>query len=120
MGPGGGMGPGGPLRQGGPMGQGRPMFDRPSGHLAFTPEGEPHPEWLALVKEFPDRFVIGGDQFISSPGLAGSGAGMRFAQSAPVIRQRAQQFLAALPADAARKLGTENARRLYKLPATPH
>lgn len=117
--PGGGRGPGGPLRPGGPMGQGRPMFDQPSAHRAFTPEGEPNPEWLTLVKEFPDRFVIGGDQFIPSPGLSGSGAGLRFAQFAPVIRQRAQQFLAALPTDIARQVGTENARRLYKLPATP-
>lgn len=120
MGPGGGMGPGGPMRQGGPMGQGRPMFDQPLAHLAFTPEGEPHPEWLALVQELPDRFVIGGDQFISSPGLSGSRAGLRFAQFAPVIRQRVQQFLAALPPDVARKLGTENARRLYQLQATPN
>lgn len=115
MAPGGpGMGPGGPMSPGGPMGQPRPMS-----HMAFSPQGTPNPEWLAVVTQFADRFVLGGDQFVLSPGLSGSGAGTMFAQFAPVIRQRAQGFLAALPPDVARKVGTENAERLYKVKIAP-
>ena len=119
MGPGGSTGRGGPPGPGGPMGQGQQMFARSLAHVAFTPQGQPNPEWLELVKDFSDRFVLGGDQFIASPNLKGSGAGTMFAQFAPTIRRRAQEFLAALPSDVAKKLGTENAARLYKLNPTP-
>ena len=101
------------------MGQPQPMPGRSQAHIAFTPQRQPNPEWLELVKEFPDRFVLGGDQFIASPILTGSGAGTMFSQFAPVIRQRAQQFLAALPIDVAKKVGTGNAERLYKLNRHP-
>jgi hypothetical protein len=82
---------------------------------AFTPDGVVRREWLTLFREFPDRFVMGGDQFIASPSVPGAGPGMTFAQRAPMMRQRSRAFLAALPPDLAKKIGSENAIRLYKL-----
>jgi predicted TIM-barrel fold metal-dependent hydrolase len=73
------------------------------------------PEWLHLFRDFPDRFVIGTDQFIASPTLRGAGPGLTFAQFASRGRQRARAFLDALPPDLARRIGYENALRLYKL-----
>ena len=79
------------------------------------PDGAVKPEWLSVFQEFPDRFVIGGDQFFVSPSVRGGGPAMSFAQRAPMARQRTRAFLAALPPDLARKIATENAIRLYKL-----
>jgi hypothetical protein len=81
----------------------------------LLPDGRLRPDWYDLFQEFPDRFVIGADTFTVSPSVRGSGPGISFAQRAPMIRQRTRAFLAALPPDLARKIGTENARRLYKL-----
>lgn len=86
----------------------------PQNHL-LTPGGAPRPEWLALLQEFPTRFVIGGDQFLASPAHRGSGPGLTFAQRAASIRQRTRAFLAALPSGLARQIAVENAVRLYKL-----
>jgi hypothetical protein len=73
------------------------------------------PGWLALVVDFPDRFVLGGDQFIASPAIGGQGPGLTFAQRSPAQRDMARSFLEALPAGVARKLALENAQRLYGL-----
>jgi predicted TIM-barrel fold metal-dependent hydrolase len=75
---------------------------------------EVKPEWVKLLSDFSDRFVIGGDQFFASPGLVGSGPGLRFAQVAAINRNRSIRFLASIQADLARKIGYENAMRLYK------
>jgi hypothetical protein len=81
----------------------------------LLPDGALRPEWLGLFREFSDRFVIGADTFIVSPSVRGGGPGVIFAQRAPMIRQRTRAFLAALPGDLARKIGAENAIRLYRL-----
>ena len=81
----------------------------------FGFDGIVRPEWLALFQEFSDRFVLGGDQFIASPSVRGAGPGISFSQRAPMMRQRSRAFLGALPPDLARKIGYENAIRLYKL-----
>lgn len=80
----------------------------------LTPNGEVKPEWLRLLNEFPERFVIGGDQFFVSA-AAGQGPGAVFAQRSGTIRQRTNMFLTALPEHLARRIGYENATRLYKL-----
>jgi len=72
-------------------------------------------EWLRLLQEFPDRFVIGNDQFIANPALSGPGPGLRFAQWAASSRELTQGLLKQLPADLSRRIGTENAVRLYRL-----
>jgi hypothetical protein len=92
------------------MGPGRAPQNHP-----MTRAGEIRPEWLGLLREFPDRFVIGGDQFIASPSVRAAGPGMLFSRRAPMIRERTREFLTALPADLAGKIARENAARLYKL-----
>lgn len=81
----------------------------------LTKTKEIRPDWLRLLRDFPDRFVLGGDQFIASPAIQGGGPGMVFAQRAPLVRERTAAFLAALPADLAGRIAYENAIRLYKL-----
>lgn len=80
----------------------------------LDPTGQVKPEWLQLLNDFPDRFVIGGDQFFASA-AAGQGPGSVFAQRAGPMRQRINMFLAALPEALARKIASENATRLYQL-----
>lgn len=70
------------------------------------------PEWRQLFSDFPDRFVIGGDQFIFSPGPGGMPG---FAQRAPVVRKNTRALLEQLPPELAQKIGMENAIRLYRL-----
>jgi len=60
------------------------------------------PVWLAMLRAFPDRFVVGSDQFF------GEGS-ERLA--------RAREFVDALPPDLAQRVGRENALALYRLPA---
>ncbi len=81
----------------------------------LTRAGEIKPEWLRLFQDFPDRFVIGGDQFFVSPSVQRTGPGVLFSQRAPRMRERTSVFLGALPPDLARRIGYENAIRLYKL-----
>ena len=81
----------------------------------LTAEKEIKPEWLRLLQDFPDRFVIGGDQFLVSPSVQGGGPGVMFSQRAPIVREQSRAFLAALPAELSRKIAYENALRLYKL-----
>jgi predicted TIM-barrel fold metal-dependent hydrolase len=77
--------------------------------------GDIKPQWLALFRDFPDRFVIGGDQFFASPQIRGSGPGLEFGQHARRIREGSKTLLSKLPPDLSRKIGCENAVRLYKL-----
>ncbi len=78
-------------------------------------DNEIRPGWLRLLQDFPERFVIGGDQFIVSPSVQGGGPGVEFSKHAPIVRERTRLFLAALPADLSRKIALENAIRLYRL-----
>lgn len=73
------------------------------------------PGWLAVLSEFPDRFVIGGDQFIASAQLREGGPGAVFAEHAAQRRKATKAFLAKLPPELARKIAYENAVRLYRL-----
>ncbi len=64
------------------------------------------PEWLDLVRSFPDRFVIGSDEIYLPPQ----------ANSRKLDRSRSLRiFLNQLPEDLARKVATENAARIYRL-----
>ncbi|MBM3556485.1 MAG: hypothetical protein FJX47_13140 [Alphaproteobacteria bacterium] len=83
----------------------------PANHPLLPDGSAITPRWLALFQDYPDRFVIGADQFFSvsergSPAEA-------FTLMAPLVRARTQAFLRALPPEIARKIGLENARRLY-------
>lgn len=70
----------------------------------FAPDGSIKPSWLALLSAFPDRFVIGSDQFFDED----------TARLAAVRR-----FVDALPADVAPAIARRNAERIYKLDARP-
>lgn len=67
---------------------------------ALDPAGAIRPGWLALLREFPDRFMAGSDQFHDE-------GEKRLA--------RARAFADALPADIAGPVARENALRVYRL-----
>jgi hypothetical protein len=64
-------------------------------------------EWLALIADFPDRFLVGSDEFIGSAGGLTNRPSASFRQTWAMIAQ--------LPPDLARKVGRENALRVYGL-----
>ena len=78
----------------------------------LAPEGL-KPQWMEVSREFPDRFVIGGDQFFAPPGNRGLVS--KFAKAGAAIRKRTNVFLSRLPPDIARKIAYENAIHIYKL-----
>jgi len=55
-----------------------------------------------MLRAFPDRFVVGSDQFYDSP---------------PVRTERARNFVDWLPPDLAPLIAYENVRRIYRLAA---
>ncbi|MBI4182886.1 MAG: amidohydrolase family protein [Proteobacteria bacterium] len=64
-------------------------------------------EWLEMIAAFPDRFVIGTDQFFASPRAP--------RQIGPTRVGETARFLSLLPPELARKVGSENPRRIYKI-----
>ena len=84
-------------------GRGQPT---PSG--AMTPGGMLKEPWLALIRDFPDRFTLGSDQF--HPPF--ESARRTFAEGLDTLRA----LVDGLPPDLAKKVAYENARRIYKLP----
>jgi len=65
----------------------------------FNQYDELRPGWLAMLREFPDRFLIGSDQF--------------FDEEEPELLPLARKFIDALPPDLARQIARENAMRIY-------
>lgn len=70
--------------------------------------GKINPEWLELILEHPDRFMIGSDEFLMPQKRGGRHA------SATSITNTVN-LLSELPSDVAKKVGFENALKLYKL-----
>ena len=64
-------------------------------------------EWLEVIREFPDRFIIGSDHFFISSKMRG--------RIGPPSVEPTHKFFSLLPPDIARKLGIENPKRLFKL-----
>lgn len=62
------------------------------------------PEWKALIVEFPDRFLIGTDQFFVTP---------RSSKKFPPHPGTGRALLDALPPEIARKIGLENPLRVF-------
>jgi len=79
----------------------------------LTREGEIKPGWRRLLADFPDRFVIGGDQFFVDAGASGPPA--LFASRAAPTRERTNLFLSLLPERLAHRIARENVARVYKL-----
>lgn len=68
----------------------------------------PRPDWVELMREFPDRFMVGADEFIRPPGMGGPGGPSGgFVKTWSIIRQ--------LPADLRERVGRDNAARVYRL-----
>lgn len=80
-----------------------------------TPKGAVNDAWIAVLRDFPDRFVIGSDNFIVPTRYTGADAPRIFASRAQIQRDGIRRLLAHLPADLARKIGYENAERIYRL-----
>lgn len=92
----------------------------PNLYMSFklSPEGVPElrplsedersirPEWLALMRDFPERFVIGTDQFYGPHGAR---------QIGPQKTESIRLLMDLLPPDLARQIGIENAVRLFRL-----
>ena len=79
--------------------------DLPAGPNQILDENyEIKDEWLALFREYPDRFVVGTDGFFS--------AKTRHMISAV---DSTWKFLDKLPQDLRDKIGGENAARIYDL-----
>jgi hypothetical protein len=64
-------------------------------------------EWLEVIREFPDRFIIGSDQFYLSPEMHG--------KIGPRSVEPTNRFFSLLPPELATKVGYENPRRIFKL-----
>jgi predicted TIM-barrel fold metal-dependent hydrolase len=69
----------------------------------FLPGGGLKPGWLAMLEAFPDRFVVGSDQFYDDPQM--------------IRTYRARAFVDALPTEIARRIAYENVKYIYRLPA---
>ncbi|MEK7866146.1 MAG: amidohydrolase family protein [Planctomycetota bacterium] len=79
---------------------------RPGETLLNDEKGALQPGWKKLIEEFPDRFLIGSDQFFGSDG---------YAERMPVNYDPTWEVLKQLPADLAKKVGRGNAARVYGL-----
>jgi predicted TIM-barrel fold metal-dependent hydrolase len=79
-----------------------PVDTGKSSPMANGASGGIKPEWLQLFSDFPDRFVIGTDQHYPE-------------SSGPQRWQAAVLLFNQLPAAVRRKIGTENAIRIYHL-----
>ena len=75
-------------------------------NLPLTLDGEIAADWQRLIKDYPDRFLIGSDQ--------------RYFDPCPTCRMPdrvgpSRKWLDLLPPDIARKIALENPRRLFSL-----
>lgn len=74
---------------------------------ALDPSGRVKPQWLALIGEFPDRFMLGSDAFY------GPGGSERGATEEGL--QNLRSLVAQLPPDVARQVARDNAIRIFRL-----
>lgn len=91
---------------------------RPTGPFpgAMVPPGRAiNDEWVSVLRDFPDRFVIGSDNFVVATRYTGPDAPRIFAQRAEIQRRGIRRLLSHLPVDLARRIGYENAERIYRL-----
>jgi hypothetical protein len=78
-------------------------YDRSGTKLTapFSPDGsELRPGWIAMLHEFPQRFMIGSDQFLGEP---------------TEHFESARRLIDALPPDLRSAVARENARRICRL-----
>lgn len=75
------------------------------------------PHWRDLLARHAERFLIGTDSFIVSPTMRGAGPGVTFGERNAPKLMATLHFLTLLPNDVARKIGRDNALRIYRLSA---
>lgn len=73
------------------------------------------PDWLRLLQRHSDRFVMGADAFFLSPTVPSESPLTHLSNGNDGRLNAAARMLSALPPALARKIGTENAVRLYRL-----
>jgi len=71
--------------------------------------GFARPEWIDLIRQFPDRIMMASDTFHTAPSVS-----MR---REPHV-EGPRRWLDQLPPDLASKVAVENAQRVYRLPQT--
>ncbi|MBI4025958.1 MAG: amidohydrolase family protein [Verrucomicrobia bacterium] len=64
-------------------------------------------EWVGLIRDHPDRFMIGADEFVGIPG--------RTTRKGPPCFENTWAIPGQLPAELRDKVGRENAARVYRL-----
>lgn len=75
-------------------------------NMPLKGQGGIAPEWLQLISDYPDRFLIGSDQFHIAP----CSSCRTFNSLTPTLR-----WLELLPPEIARKIALENPRRVFRL-----
>jgi hypothetical protein len=80
----------------------------------LTPKGV-DPAWLKLLQRHSDRFVMGADTFFLTPTVPADSPLRHLGEGNNGRLNAAAKLLSALPPQLARKIGTENAVRLYRL-----
>jgi predicted TIM-barrel fold metal-dependent hydrolase len=79
-----------------------------SGLNQVVSPGGPNADWMAVLRTYPDRIVIGSDSFFA----AGTGRAGTIFEPRPITA-----LLSRLPPPLAQRIGVRNAERLYNLPA---
>ncbi|MEW6265805.1 MAG: amidohydrolase family protein [Thermodesulfobacteriota bacterium] len=69
-------------------------------------DGQIKPEWVRLVADFPDRFMLGADQFFMP---------LQLAKQRPRPVEAVYAFVSQLPESLKAKVGYENARQVFKI-----
>ena len=62
-------------------------------------------EWIGVMRKFPNRFMVGCDQFFLAPNMK--------RQIGPRSLEPTMRFFSQLPRDLASKIGVQNAADLY-------
>lgn len=91
----------------------RPTNVRPGSMV--HPKGDVNGDWIAVLRDFPDRFVLGSDSFVVATRYSGAGAPRLFEARSEAQRQGIRRLLSHLPEDLARRIAYENAERIYRL-----
>lgn len=78
----------------------------PMPNRIVTPDGNIDAAWLSVFDAYPDRFVVGADDFITPNGQL-DGASVSYSETWTAINK--------LPANLRSKIGTDNAKKIYKL-----
>lgn len=82
-----------------PFGLGNKVLDESTGEINAA--------WLQLLNDFPDRFMIGADDFIGIEGVPRQAGPPSFADTWSIVGK--------LPPGLRQKIGRENAARVYRL-----